>query len=339
MPNIKDVAREAGVSIATVSYVLNNKSTFYSEKTRLQVLEAVERVGYTPNITARNLKANQTRLLGYATHHLPRGQVNTVLDQFTYFLAQEAEAAGYHILMFTYPLDNPLPVYDDLIRTGRVDGFVIASTVSNDSRIRFLIDQQFPFVCFGRSNPEWDFGWVDTDGAGGVSTAVNHLLSLGHSRIAIAGWPEESISGSFRMQGYLDALTQAGIPIYSPYIVRGENSEQAGRDAVSYWLNLPIDEQPTAVVAIDDLVAIGVMNEASERGLAVGESFAVVGFDDMPMGQYLRPSLSTLRQPIEDICYTLITMLEDTINNRKPHHRHVLLTPELIVRGSSNFWL
>jgi DNA-binding LacI/PurR family transcriptional regulator len=194
-------------------------------------------------------------------------------------------------------------------------------------------------VCWGRSNPEWDFPWVDTDGTRGVREAVEHLLSMGHTRIAMIGWPEESISGNFRLQGYIEALTEAGIPIHPDYILRGEHHEQAGRDAVAHWFSLPADEQPTAVVAIDDLVAIGVMNEASKRGLALGDGFAVVGFDNMPLGQYLRPSLTTLHQPIEDICRTLITTLEDLIHEREPEARHVLLAPELIVRGSTNFTL
>lgn len=335
MPNIKDVAKAAGVSIATVSYVLNNKSAFYSEKTRQLVLEAVERVGYTPNVTARNLKANQTRLIGYACHHLPPGQFNSVLDQFVYFLTQEAEAAGYHILMFTFPLDNPPSAYDDLIRTGQVDAFVVASTNLNDSRIRFLLDQQFPFVSFGRANSEWDFPYVDTDGERGICEAVKYLYSLGHERIAMIGWPEESISGSFRVAGYLRAHHELGLPLRSEYLLRAEHSEQAGRAALAEWLSLPRSKWPTAVVAIDDLVAIGVMNEASERGLPVGEGFAVVGYDDMPLGQYLRPSLTTMRQPIAAICRNLILMLEDILNQRPLENPCRLLPPELVVRASS----
>jgi DNA-binding LacI/PurR family transcriptional regulator len=335
MPNIKDVAKAAGVSIATVSYVLNNKSAFYSEKTRQQVLEAVERVGYTPDVTARNLKSKKTHLIGYAYHHLPPGHVNSVLDQFTYHLAQAAEAAGYHVLTFTYPLDNPIPAYDKLIRKGQVDAFVLASTVAHDIRIHHLMERHFPFVSFGRSNAEWDFPWVDTDGAFGTMTAVEYLLHLGHRRIAMVGWPEESITGNFRLEGYKRALQRAGIPLRPEYVLLKENYEQSGRDAVAQWLQLPIEEQPTAVMAIDDLVAIGVMNEALARGLPVGKSFAVVGFDDTPLGQYLRPSLTTLRQPIEAICECLIAMLEDVVNDRPLGSRHILLRPELIIRESS----
>src|SRR5215213_4303179 len=108
MPTIKDVAREAGVSIATVSYVLNNKADAVSEPTRKHVIEAADRIGYRPNVTARNLRSNQTRLIGYAwydapSENVPAGRLNTVLDWFTFYLARAAEQSGYHLLTFTYP--------------------------------------------------------------------------------------------------------------------------------------------------------------------------------------------------------------------------------------------
>ncbi len=334
MPTIKDVAREAGVSIATVSYVLNNKRTFFSEGTRQQVLEAVERIGYTPNVTARNLKASQTRLIGYAWHEVPYGQVNSVLDHFTYCLAQAAEAAGYHILTFTHPLHDAAPVYEELIKTQRVDGFVLAGTVADDERIRFLIEAEFPFVSFGRSNPEWQFPWVDTDGARGVYEAVNYLLNLGHRRIAMAAWPEGSISGSFRVAGYVEALQKAGILFRPEFIARGIHSEQFGREALAYWYQLPEAERPTAVIAVSDLIAIGVMNEARRRGLVIGDTLSVIGFDDAPMGQYLTPPLTTVRQPIAEIGQALVTMLEIILGKRTPAESAILAAPELIERES-----
>lgn len=339
MPTIRDVAREAGVSIATVSYVLNNKSAAISEDTRQLVWDAVQKTGYMPNVTARNLRSSESRLIGYAWHELPNDQVNPVLDRFTYFLARTAEAAGYHILTFTYAADDPLPVYDELIRTGRVDAFVIGSTLLNDPRIEFLMEQEFPFVSFGRSNPEWDFTWVDTDGRKGVRDATEYLISMGHRRIAIAGWPEDSLTGEFRMQGYFDALQAHKIPMRSEFIFRGEHSEQTGRDAVAQWMTLPPRERPTAVVAISDLIAIGVMNEAESRGMIIGRDLSVIGFDDAPMSQYLRPALTTLRQPIPEIAARLITLLEEMLRRKRggraaPKHRHVLLPPTLIERDS-----
>jgi len=332
MPTIKDVAREAGVSIATVSYVLNNKTEAISEDTRLRVWKAVRSTGYRPNVTARNLRSSRSKLIGYAWHIVHEGEVNTVLDRFIYSLAASAERAGYHMLTFTFPADDPIPVYDELIRTGRVDAFVIGSTNQDDSRVRFLLDQRVPFVSFGRANDDWEFLWVDTDGQQGTSHAVDYLVSLGHRRIAMAAWPEESLTGGFRVAGYLDGLRRAEID--QVLIERGENSEQAGRDALIAWLDLPAEERPTAVIAISDLVAIGIMNEAEQRGLIVGQDLSVIGFDDAPMAQYLRPALTTLRQPIEQIGEALIAMLEDAIEGIEPEQRHLLLPPRLIQRAS-----
>ncbi len=336
MPTIKDVAREAGVSIATVSYVLNKKDHSIPANTRQQVLEAVERVGYTPNVNGRNLKASQSRLIGYAWHALPPDEVNPVLDRFTYYLAQAAEAVGYHILTFTYPLDDPLPVYNELIQTGRVDAFVIASTEADDPRIRFLLEREFPFVSFGRSNPAWDFHWVDTDGQEGVRGAVEYLVSLGHERIAMIAWPEDSISGNFRVEGYCEALATAGIPLNTAYLLRGENNEQSGQRAVVEWSRLPAHEQPTAVIAISDIVAIGVLHGAEEHGFIPGQTLSVVGFDDMYMSQYLRPALTTLRQPIQDMSRELVYVLEQIINKEQVIERRArLFTPRLIIRESA----
>jgi DNA-binding LacI/PurR family transcriptional regulator len=334
MPTIKDVAREAGVSIATVSYVLNNKNTFVSQETRQIVLEAVARVGYAPNITARNLKASQTKLIGYAWHEVPYDLVNSVLDRFTYYLAQAAEAAGYHLLTFTHPPHNPLPVYEELIRTQRVDAFVLADTFINDTRIPFLLENDFPFVSFGRSNPEWEFPWLDTDGQGGVRIAVEYLIGLGHRRIAMAAWPEDSISGSSRLAGYLEAMQAAQLPVPSDYILRGVHSEQAGHEALAYWMELPRQEQPTAIIAITDLVAIGVMNEAEARGLVVGRDLSVIGFDDTPLTQYLHPSLTTIRQDIPETGRALLAMLAKVLNKQVIRDKHPLIPTQLMIRKS-----
>ncbi len=334
MPTIKDVAREAGVSIATVSYVLNNKKSFVSQKTREQVLEAVARVGYAPNTTARNLKSNQTRLIGYAWHNAPPHSTNYVLDSFIYYLAQAVESAGYHLLTFTHPPKQPLPVYDDLMRSGRLDAFVIADTNDNDERIRFLIDTGVPFVSFGRSNPDWEFSWVDTDGQQGMREAVDYLVSLGHRRIAMAAWPADSLVGNHRTTGYVEGINAAGLALNPAYLLRGEHNEQFGRTALAQWLALPQHEQPTAVIAISDLIAIGVMNEAEERGLVVGRDLSVIGFDNAPLVQYLHPGLTTLQQAIPEIGEALMQMLENILSNKEQEPIQRLIPPRLIKRSS-----
>lgn len=336
MPTIKDVAREAGVSIATVSYVLNNKGESISEETRHLVLEAAERIGYTPNITARNLRSSRTHLIGYAWHEVPIGQVNPILDRFTYHLAHAAEDAGYHILTFTQPADDPVQPYDTLMRTGRLDAFVLAGTHHDDPRIQLMMERGFPFASFGRSNPELDFLWVDVDGEAGVTMAIEHFISLGHHRIAMVGWADEPSASAtlYRVNGFKKTMHTKGLPIPDGYIVFGEHSERNGREAMAQWCQMPADERPTAVFAISDLEAIGVMNEAKERGLVVGRDISVIGFDDVPMSQYLSPPLTTLKQPIYKLAETLIGMLDGLLQRRPMAQRHVLVPPQLVVRQS-----
>lgn len=334
MPTIKDVAREAGVSIATVSYVLNGKSQTISAETRARVWDAARKIGYRPNVTARNLRSSQSRLLGYAWHEGSPEQLNTVLDRFSYALARAAEEAGYHMLTFTEQKSTPLPIYENLVRTGRVDGFILGSTVRDDPRVRFLLDEKFPFVSFGRANDDWDFCWIDTDGKAGVSGAVDYLVSLGHKRIAMAAWPEASLSGGFRVEGYTTGLRRAGITPNPAWLIRGENDELAGHDACSAWLELPVEERPTAVIAVSDVVAIGIMHEAELRGLRIGRDLSVIGFDDAPMAAYLRPALTTLRQPIAQIGAALVTMLDEVIKGNTPSQRHLLMPPHLVLRYS-----
>jgi DNA-binding LacI/PurR family transcriptional regulator len=335
MPTIKDVAREAGVSTATVSYVLNQKKSYLiSPTTRDLVLAAVKKVGYAPNTAARNLKVSQSHLIGYAWHIVPATGMNSVLDSFTYYLAQSAEAAGYHLLTFTHTAKGPLPVYEEMIRSGRVDAFVLSDTTSDDKRIPFLLELGYPFVSFGRSNPDWDFPWVDTDGQQGIEQAVHYLLELGHRRIAMAAWPEDSISGNARADGYINTMRAAGHSIPPVYIQRGEHSAEAGERAFTCWMQLPPKERPTAVVCVTDLVASGVMSAAEAHGLVIGRDLSIVGFDDAPLAQYIRPHLTTLQQAIPEITQALLKMLETVLNKDDSLPRHSLIAPRLIIRES-----
>src|SRR5437016_3443801 len=168
---IRDVADQAEVSIATVSYVLNNSAPV-SAVTRQRVLDAVQALGYRPNRTARNLKANETRMIGYAWHDVPSGQMNAVLDRFIYCMALAAESYGYHVLTFALPAEDAVKTYEDLIHTSRVDGFIVSDTNRDDPRIHRLIEMNVPFAAFGRANEDWDFAYVDVDGRKGIEMAV-----------------------------------------------------------------------------------------------------------------------------------------------------------------------
>ena len=332
---IKDVARRASVSIATVSYVFNESAPI-SEATRARVLAAAKELDYRPSAIARGLRAQESRFIGYSWHRLPPDRWNPIMERFLYNVAEAADAQGYHILTFTSPPDSePWPLYEELMLTGQVDGFIVSDTNKDDKRVRHLLDSGFPFVDFGRANEEWDFPYVDVDGAEGVRQAVEHLLALGHRRIGLIAWSEVSLPGYYRYQGYVATLQAAGISPDQAWIIHTEHTEASSRQAAHVLLDLPPDRRPTAVVALSDLTAIGAMNAIYEMGLQPGRDVAVVGFDDVPAAKYLRPPLTTLHQPIAEVGERVVNMLLHLIRGEELTEREVLLPPTLIVRESS----
>lgn len=335
MPTIRDVAKEASVSIATVSYVLNDRGTV-SDETRQRVLQAVQKLGYRPSVIARGLQARESRMIGYSWRPVPPNQFNPILEKFIHSTAEAAARHRYHLLTFPYPEPyDEVDVYRDMVESGRVDGFILPNTNWNDRRIRYLLDVDFPFVAFGRSNPEWDFAWVDVDGTDGIRQAMSHLFEMDHRRIVCLAWPKDDVVCQHRLQGYLAAMADAGLGVDPAWIIRIENDYHHAYQAAQTWLAWPSDRRPTAVVALSDLMAIGVMNAAADAGLTIGPDLAVVGFDDAPVTDYLRPPLTSLRQPIAEVGERVVSMLIDLVHGRKPRPAQVLLKSKLIVRDST----
>ncbi len=336
MPTIKDVAKVAGVSIATVSYVLNDRLEMVSEQTREHVLSTAREMGYRPNITARNLQANRAGLIGYAWHIAPEAlEASPMMAQFMFYLAQAVEAAGYHMLTFTHPPEDPIAVYDDLIRSGRIDGFVLAETRQADPRVAFLLESDVPFVCFGRTNNDWQFPWVDTDGRAGMRRAVDYLAGIGHKRIAFMGWPNDSLSGNDRLAGYLEGMQALQLPVAEAFLFQSDYPNGQIDRILAAWQGLAATERPTAVIVIADYIAIEVIRAAERHGFTVGKTLSVVGFDGIPIGQVIQPGLTTLHQPMQSISQALLDLFKDSLTAEGRGNRSRLIAPELIIRESS----
>ncbi len=332
---LKEVAARAGVSYQTVSKVLNHKVDV-SKETESRILQAAEELGYRPNQIARNMRAQRSYMIGYSWEQTSNDQVNHILDKFLTSMVEDAQTAGYHVLPFPYRLGEAhVEDYRELIDTGRVDSFVLSSVNYNDPRMSFLMERQFPFVAFGRSNPELDFCYVDVDGADGIRQAVEYLVSCGHRRIAAIAWPEDSRVGNERMRGYHDAMAAAGLSIHPDWIQRGEGIYEFGREAANRLLVIAPADRPTAVIALNDTQAIGAMNAVQEHNLQVGKDIAIIGFDDAPMSQYLLPPLTTIRQPIRLAGRKCVEMLISLMDGIMPEKQHVLLEPKLILRASA----
>jgi DNA-binding LacI/PurR family transcriptional regulator len=174
------------------------------------------------------------------------------------------------------------------------------------------------------------------DGGSGIRQSILHLIEKGHRKIAALAWPLDSRVGNNRMEGYFSALRDAGITPDEAWIKRGEGVFDFGYRATTELLNLPEDCRPTALIALNDMMALGASQAAKDRGLLVGSDFAVTGFDDAPMVQYAFPPLTTLRQPISEIGQHIIAMLMEYINTGSiPNNPNILVAPQLIVRSST----
>lgn len=340
---IKDVAQRAGVSAATVSYVFNNTASI-SPETRARVLKAARELNYRPSALGQQLRAGQSRTIGYCWHPIPAERWQPILDRFLYGMVEAAEAAGYHILAFAASNDgSDAEAYEELLLSGRVDGFILSGTNANDARIACLLEHDFPFVAFGRANPAWDFPYVDVDNEDGEYQATRHLIERGHRRIALLAWPEDSLSGQYREWGYRRAMDEASLPVLPVWIQRSAPALNAtqnvafGRDAVTTLLQLPEEVRPTAFVALNDMIALGAYHGIYDAGLVPGRDLAVVGYDDIPTAEHMRPPLSSVRQPSAEIGHKVVEMLIKILHNEPLEERHVLFKPQLIVRESSAF--
>jgi LacI family transcriptional regulator len=324
------VAQRAGVSVQTVSNALNSPGLL-APRTLERVSAAIRELDYRPHQAARSLRTRSSRLIGYGIAPTPVGVSTPVLDDFLHALSDSADKAGYRVLLFAAPtgVDGEADRYDELLREHSVDAFVLSNTHRGDRRPAWLHKRGVPFVAFGRSWSARDTGgWVDVDGAHGTATAVDHLVAAGHTRIAFLGWPRGSGVGDDRARGWREAMRRHGLPVRDLRAFSLDDVD-AARDAVGHVL-----PRATAVVAASDTLALGCYRALRGSGRSPGLDVAVVGFDDSPAAGLLSPSLSSVRQPLEEVGRACTRLLMSRINDPSAGPEHVLLTPELVVRES-----
>jgi DNA-binding LacI/PurR family transcriptional regulator len=332
---LKDVAAQAGVTYQTVSKVINGSARVLPA-TEARIWSATRELGYRPNHSARSLRAQRSLMIGYSWVPTLPGQTNHILDMFLTSMVEEAEAAGYHLLPFPYREDSDqVSAYGELIDAARVDGFVISSVNYDDPRVAYLQERQVPFVAFGRVAASQHSAYVDVDGAAGLRLATAHLLELGHRRIAVLAWPPGSRVGDERIGGYFDALTAAGLGPDPAWVARGPGTFEFGLAATNQWLAGSAPARPTAIVALNDIQAVGAMHAALGLGRTPGRQISIIGFDDSPMDQYLWPPLTSVAQPIRAAGRKCVEMLVGLLRAQAPPETQVLLAPELVVRGST----
>ncbi len=331
---LKDLAAELDLSITTVSRALAGYSDV-AEATRRRVLQAAEERGYVPDVTARRLKKGRTDTLGFVIPTSGPRFSDPFFSELLTGIGNEAARQSFDLLVSTRSPDTSeeQAAYRRMVEGRLVDGLLVARTRVKDHRIDYLSKTGFPFVAFGRSDLDLDFPYVDEDGSHGMDLVTQHLIDLGHRRIAFISAPQNLMFCINRQAGLEAALHRSGLPLLSEYRVRGDLTQQGGFRAMNQLLDL--SSPPSAVVACNDLMAFGAISAAQKRGLMVGRDVAITGFDDIPLAEHAHPSLTTLHQPIYDIGRQICDMLIRLIQGEELARRHVLLKPELIVRESS----
>jgi DNA-binding LacI/PurR family transcriptional regulator/glycogen debranching enzyme len=321
---IQDVARLAGVSPTTVSYVLNGRGNI-PPATRERVLEAAERLGYAANGPGRALATQRSHVLALSA---PRATepgdpfFAAIATAFTHTAAR----AGYQVALL--PPDTEVPDIARAVRSQRFDGVVLLELQPEDTRVQTLNDSGVPFVLFGRSH--LPVGWLDVDNYRGGWMATHHLLELDHRHIAHIAAPQQYLYARLRRQGYQDALAAAD-PNLVPLIEEGDLSLDSGY-ALARKLLLA-NPRPTAIFAASDVMAVGVLRAAADLGLRVPENLSVVGFDDAPLAAQFKPALTTVSQRADELGAKLATRLIQEIEGTSM--RPELVLPELIVRKTT----
>lgn len=332
---LKEIAKQSGFSVTTVSRALAGHDDV-NEGTRQHIASIARSLGYHPNLVARQLQRRKSDTIGIVT---TVGQSSVEDDYFSVLIRGIGYAAArnrYDVLLSKqYPNSNDIDTYRRLVEGNRVDGMIVARTTIADERIRYLQSTGRPFVVAGRlSDSEVsDFVYIDTDSRVGMQSLTDHFMSYGHVDIGFISSPDYLAFSAFRLSGYRAGLSRAGIRFKSNYVENGDLTRSGGFDAARALL----DREPhlTAIIACNDLMAIGAMRAIQDRGLRVGEDIVVGGFDNIPASLHEVPPLTTIGQPIFEIGEMLTHTLIQIINNQPVTDNQILLTPELIVRASS----
>jgi LacI family transcriptional regulator len=329
VPTISDVAKRAGVSPATVSRVLQGAKNVRPD-TRAKVEQAIGELGYVPSAVAQSLRSKRTRSIALVLPDI----TNTFWTTVARGVEDIAQRHGYSILLCNTDenLAKQSQYLDVLIRQ-QVDGVVIAPFDSDGQHLDKLRERSIPTVVVDRRVDGWDVDSVTSDSVAGSRALVQHLLSLGHERIAVLSGPASTSTAEDRIAGYCMALDEAGIPLDRKLIRRGEYRALSGEE-----LTLELLDEGLAVSAIfaaNNAIAMGVMDAVAKRGLRIPQDIALVCFDDLPNTSHIFPFLTVVAQPVYDLGVNAAQLLLSRLDGGATlRPRQVVLPPRLIVRHS-----
>lgn len=327
---IKDVAKLSGVSTATVSHVIN-KTRFVRDATKQKVLEAIETAGYTPNIHARNLASGQSRTLGLIISDI----TNPFFPDLVKSIQERALELGYDVIVLNtnYEPERDAPYVQRLLEL-RVRGVMVLTTEMDLSVIERLSSRKIPvvFLDIGKVGPHTSNIRVNYES--GVHQAVEHLLELGHRQITFIGGPARFKSAQFRRQAFLRTMKKHGAALHTePVICEGDFKLESGEQAVRDLLAMR--NRPTAILAANDLMAVGAMRELKRAGLQVPRDISVVGCDDIWLAKLFDPQLTTIMIPRAQIGAAAVEAVLHTNSGGGHSGQEIRIPTQLLVREST----
>ncbi len=338
MPTIDEVAKKAGVSLGTVSNVLNNPDKVKVE-TRERVLKVIRELDFIPNMNARNLSRLRTDTITLIYPFSKRPRKEHYYSDLLAGIIETCFTMNFKLVLSSLPetisLEENLSAYARLVDSGAVDGVILTRPAVDDPVIQLLTAKKQNFVVFGRSNLSMDFSWVDIDGELGIKQAVKYLLKLNHRKIAYIGTSEEYVFSHHRLEGYKKGLLEEGFPIDSDLIIHTfENDDEieTGSSKMIELLQLP--DPPKAVIVAGSQLAIGAVKGIEKFGYEVGKDISVICFDDADWSLHYNPPITAIRQPLYDAGKMIARMLIECILDKPSDKSQILLEPELIIRES-----
>lgn len=332
MANIRDVAEKAGVSVTTVSHVLN-KSRRVSKELSVKVLAAAKELNYQPNTLARGLRLGQTKTLGLIIPDI----LNPFFAEASRAIEDVGYSNGYSLIVCNSDLDNDKEKnYINTLISKQVDGVIFISSNSSVENVKEMVNRGITVVLFDRLLDDLLFDNITLDNVEGGYIATKHLISLMHRDIACIMGPLRPTLSSERINGYRKAMNEIGLEINNEHIIRGDFKIPSGYQAMQDLLRSK--NPPTAVFACNDLMAIGAIYAIFEAGLQIPRDISIVGFDNIDLSSSLFPPLTTIDHDLKEMAQRMIKIFTDRTHDEekllKSPISHVI-KPRLVIREST----
>jgi LacI family transcriptional regulator len=331
-PTLKDIAQKANVSRMTVSRVFSNPESV-SKSTRAKIEKIAEKLGYHPNLVARSLSSSRSMTIGIFMPKIKNAFLDVYITQILSGITDVTQELNYRIMIFPFDYESaPKDIYVSIAKSNLVDGIILLKTRKDDIGINKLAETDFPFILVNNKKKNGIINYVDSQNTKGARLAIDYLYKMGHRKIGFVTGEMKETNAIDRLLGYKKALKEYGLRLNSNWIINGAFSSIVAYEATKKLLNQK--DIPTAIFCSDDYMAIGVMNRIKELGLSVPKEISIIGFDDIELASYIKPPLTTIRQPIYEIGKKSAEILLDLIEGRKKAPIRELVDVELIVRES-----